>query len=117
LFQLAARLAPGARHGRNPTVNRPHVLEPQTLTRFLADHPEWSIDSGALKRTYAFGAYGGGVGFAVAVAVAAERRDHHPDIFIGWRKVEVRWSTHDAGGITELDTSLALECDGLFQAR
>lgn len=98
-------------------MNRPRLLDAQELARFLADHPEWSAEDGVLKRTYAFGAYGSGIGFAVAVGVAAERRDHHPDIFIGWRKVELRWSTHDAGGITELDTSLALESDTLFQTR
>lgn len=45
--------------------------------------------------------------FAVRLGMVAEKRDHHPDILIGWGKARVLWSTHDAGGITQLDLDLA----------
>ena len=38
---------------------------------------------------------------------AAEKRDHHPDMELGWGKAKVAWSTHDAGGLTQLDLDLA----------
>ena len=67
----------------------------------------WTADAGTLEKTFAFGAYRDGVAFGVAIAMAAEARDHHPDIVIGYGRVMVRWSTHDAGGITQLDAEMA----------
>ena len=43
----------------------------------------------------------------------AQEHDHHPDIDIRFNKVRVRWTTHDAGGLTRLDLVLAEATDGL----
>jgi len=48
-----------------------------------------------------------------AVAEAAEKAWHHPDIDIRWNKVTLALSTHDAGGLTEKDFALAKEFDAL----
>jgi 4a-hydroxytetrahydrobiopterin dehydratase len=48
------------------------------------------------------------------IAELAERADHHPDIDIRWRTVNLALSTHSAGGITEQDVALAREIDALF---
>jgi 4a-hydroxytetrahydrobiopterin dehydratase len=78
------------------------------ISLFLEKNPGWERSpSGALERTFSFDDYAAGIGFAVRLGFAAERRDHHPDMHIGWRKVRVSWSTHDAGGITALDTEMA----------
>jgi 4a-hydroxytetrahydrobiopterin dehydratase len=78
------------------------------IALFLEKHPGWERSAdGALARTFAFDDYAAGIAFAVRLGFAAERRDHHPDIHIGWRKVRVAWSTHDAGGVTALDTEMA----------
>lgn len=53
------------------------------------------------------------IGWVVAVAEAAERADHHPDIDIRWRTVTFGLSTHDVGGITSLDVDLARVVDGI----
>jgi 4a-hydroxytetrahydrobiopterin dehydratase len=47
----------------------------------------------------------------VAVAEAAEEMDHHPDVDIRWRTLHFALTTHDAGGITVLDLSLAARID------
>lgn len=94
-------------------------LTDEAVSAFLDSHPGWGRASGggALARTFAFDDYAAGIAFAVRVGFLAEARDHHPDIRIGWRKVEVAWSTHDTvepgGGITALDTALAAETDRL----
>lgn len=67
----------------------------------------WKVDDGQLTKTFEFGAYLTGLEFAMTVGQEAERRDHHPDMNIGWRKVTISLSTHDEGGITEKDTGLA----------
>ena len=66
-----------------------------------------------IRDRYQFGTYADGVAFAVAVAMVAERRDHHPDITIRWAKVSLVWSTHDAGGVTLLDAELSKASDEL----
>lgn len=94
-------------------------LSDEARDAFLRDHAGWErtgeAGSGAsLARSYAFSDYGAGVGFTVRVALAAERRDHHPDIVLSWGKVRVSWSTHDAGGVTALDVEMAELTDRLY---
>ncbi|NUP14483.1 MAG: 4a-hydroxytetrahydrobiopterin dehydratase [Polyangiaceae bacterium] len=87
-------------------------LEAHEVEAFCATSG-WKAADGVLSKELAFSSYPDGVAFAVAIAMTAERRDHHPDLFIGWGKVGVRWSTHDAGGITPLDLELAKLSDEL----
>ena len=91
-------------------------LSDEAISAFLAERGRagWSRAGDALERAYAFPDYGAAVGFTMRVALAAERRDHHPDILLGWGKVRVTWSTHDAGGITALDVEMAELCDRLY---
>ena len=51
--------------------------------------------------------------FVNRVAELAESRNHHPDIAISWNKVTLTLSTHDAGGLTQLDLDLAAAIDAL----
>jgi 4a-hydroxytetrahydrobiopterin dehydratase len=91
-------------------------LSDEAVEAFLAAHAGWTKEAGAalaLARTYSFEDYAAGIAFAVRVGFAAEARDHHPDLHIGWRRVRVVWSTHDAGGITALDTEMAERTDQL----
>lgn len=90
-------------------------LSPAELKSFLADHPQWVIDANMLVRTFEAPSFLTGIAFVDRVAKAAEAADHHPDIDIRWRKVTLRFVTHDAqNSITALDTRLAAECELLF---
>jgi 4a-hydroxytetrahydrobiopterin dehydratase len=82
-------------------------LSEQAIAAFVAGHPGWAHEGGALVKTYAFADYAAGIAFVVRLGFAAEKRDHHPDLHVGWRKVKAVWSTHDAGGITALDAEMA----------
>jgi len=73
----------------------------------------WDRDGDEIVRTFEFDSYLEGVGFAAGAGGLAEEAFHHPDMYIGWREVEVRLTTHDAGGITENDVDLAGRFDGL----
>jgi len=94
-------------------------LSDEAVEAFLAGHPGWALSPGApaapaaLCRTFVFDAYAAGIAFVVRLGFAAEARDHHPDLHVGWRRVQVVWSTHDAGGITALDTEMAERSDAL----
>ncbi len=73
--------------------------------------PGWKIERSALTRTYELPSFGEALSFVVRVGALAERRDHHPDIDIRYRKVTLRLFTHDANAITEKDVSFAQTLD------
>ena len=89
-------------------------LDHSAIQRELASAPEWHLHDGALTRNYEFESYPAGVLFACAVAHLAESLNHHPDIVIGYRKVQVSMVTHDAdGGLTRFDFELARRISAL----
>jgi len=89
------------------------ALAPDALAAALADLPGWAGDSDGIRREFRFGSYEAGVAFAVRVALHAQRVDHHPDLLIGWCRVEVRYVTHDAGGVTARDLEGARAVDAM----
>jgi 4a-hydroxytetrahydrobiopterin dehydratase len=73
----------------------------------------WAVDGKALVRTVEFDSFLTAVRFIGELAPVAERMDHHPDLRLSWRTVELSLSTHSAGGLTALDFELARELDGI----
>ena len=73
----------------------------------------WSEVSGrdAISKTFEFRNFNEAFGFMARAALVAEKMDHHPEWFNVYKKVEVTLSTHDAGGVTELDIKLAEAMD------
>lgn len=65
----------------------------------------------AISRTFQFADFNAAFGFMGRVALKAEAMNHHPEWFNVWNRVEVTLSTHDAGGLTALDTELAAFMD------
>jgi len=90
-------------------------LDPATRKTALAKFPGWAEVDGrdAITRTYEFADFNEAWGFMARVALVAEQMDHHPEWFNVYNKVEVTLSTHDAGGLTELDIALATKMDEL----
>ncbi len=75
----------------------------------LAELPGWSEVAGrdAIARTFVFRDFNEAFGFMTRVALAAEKRDHHPEWRNVYKTVEVVLATHDAGGVTARDIDLA----------
>lgn len=76
----------------------------------LSDLPGWARAEGprdAIARTYRFDDFNAAFGFMTRAALAAEKLDHHPEWFNVYNRVEVTLTTHDAGGVTDLDVTLA----------
>lgn len=86
-------------------------LEQDTVAQALADLADWRQDGDAIAKTFRFHDFVGAVDFVNAVAEAAERMGHHPDIDIRYNKVTLTLSTHSAGGLTRRDFDLAREAD------
>jgi 4a-hydroxytetrahydrobiopterin dehydratase len=81
------------------------LLSDEEIARQLPD--EWEREDDEIARTYEFDDYLKGVEFATRVGEVAEEEFHHPEMIIGYKTVEVRLTSHEAGGITDQDTRLA----------
>jgi len=79
--------------------------------------PGWSIIDEKLQREFKFTDFVEAFGFMTSAAIAAEKMNHHPEWFNVYNKVVVELTTHDAGGITELDFRLARKMNLLAESR
>ena len=79
----------------------------------LASVPLWKQEDSSITRTFEFKDFPAAIKFVDSLAGIAEKEWHHPDIDIRWNKVRLVLSTHDAGGLTEKDFSLAKKFDDL----
>ena len=74
----------------------------------------WNESGGFLQKTFEFKDFKEALDFINKVGIISESMNHHPDILIyGWNKIRITLSTHDAGGLTELDFKLAGKIDEL----
>ena len=87
------------------------LLDPTQIQKSLASLPEWKLERGELVRTITFNDFQQAMKFVNHVADLAEKAGHHPDIDIRYNKVRLALVTHDAGGITKSDISLAQDID------
>jgi len=67
----------------------------------------WQKEGNMLKRRWEFGNFAEALAFVDRVGAEAERLDHHPDITFGWGYAEIATTTHDRGGVTDMDIALA----------
>jgi 4a-hydroxytetrahydrobiopterin dehydratase len=88
-------------------------LSGETRKQALSALKGWSEakDGDALTKTFTFKDFNEAFGFMSRVALVAEKMDHHPEWSNVYKTVAVTLSTHDAGGLTELDMKLAKAID------
>ncbi|HRP62865.1 MAG TPA: 4a-hydroxytetrahydrobiopterin dehydratase [Phycisphaerales bacterium] len=91
-------------------------LSPEALDIKRAEFSEWSVSGDSLQRTFAFEDFNEAMAFVNHVADLAEAQQHHPDIMIRYNKVTLTLSTHEAGGLTDLDFQFARATDGYVAA-
>ena len=75
----------------------------------------WTLDGAgeALCRSYVFKDFAQAFAFLTKVAAHAETVDHHPEFTSIWNRVDFRLTSHDAGGVTERDVTLAEAIDAM----
>jgi 4a-hydroxytetrahydrobiopterin dehydratase len=91
----------------------PQKLAGNERTSALAKLTGWTEAKGrdAISKKFTFKDFNEAFGFMTRAALVAEKMDHHPEWFNVYKTVEVTLSTHDAGGVTELDVKLAQAMD------
>jgi 4a-hydroxytetrahydrobiopterin dehydratase len=90
------------------------VLTTKQLGVHLKAVPNWSKRAQTIVCTFQFEGFLKSMDFVNRIARKAQKSNHHPDIDIRFNKVTLKLSTHDEGGITEKDFSLARQCDEVF---
>ena len=90
-------------------------LEGDARVEALSNLNGWSETQGrdAIAKKFEFRNFSEAFGWMTRVALTAEKMNHHPEWFNVWNSVEVTLSTHDAGGLTQLDIALANKMDAL----
>lgn len=73
----------------------------------------WKVENDALEKRFEFKNFAESLAFVNRVGEIAEAADHHPDITFGWGYAELRTTTHDRGGITDVDFGLVEKIDRL----
>ena len=86
-----------------------------TLNQDKSEEQTWAIVDDKLVKTFKFKSFIRAFGWMSQIAMWAEKLNHHPEWFNVYNRVEVKLTTHDADGISELDFKLAGKMELLFK--
>ena len=89
------------------------ILDQEQLTEALKSLDDWSAEGKILKKSLKFDNFADALAYVNRIGDLAEAADHHPDIIFGWGYAGVALTTHDRGGITDVDVALAQKIDEL----
>ena len=85
----------------------------EEVVPMLLNLNDWQFNSDGIEKKFQFKDFTEALGFIVKVGVISEKMNHHPELFNVYNKVNIRLTTHDAGGVTNKDIKLASEIDCL----
>ncbi len=95
-------------------MSRPPLLSEEEIAERIKEIPFWFRNNNQLVREIVADDFISVLAIANSIGIVAEALDHHPDILIyGWNKIRITTSTHDQGGLTQLDFELAKKIDNL----
>ena len=90
------------------------LISTSKIKKHLVVLNKWSYENNSLCRQYKFQSYMDGINFVMELAKLSEKHNHHPDIVIGWCTVEVKFTSHDLGGVSEKCLELSKLSDELL---
>ena len=91
------------------------LLSAETVNAWLAHQPLWLREADGLSCHLQFANFIEAWGFMSQVALMAEQQNHHPEWFNVYSRVNIKLTTHDAGGITARDLRLAESITGVWR--
>lgn len=98
----------------SPSPAPPSALAADRVADELKKLTGWERHGNEIVKTFHFTNYYQTLAFVNATAWISHHTDHHPDLEVGYNKVRVRYSTHDAGGISQSDFTCAAAVDKLL---
>ncbi|HEV7499046.1 MAG TPA: 4a-hydroxytetrahydrobiopterin dehydratase [Vicinamibacteria bacterium] len=78
----------------------------------LATLSGWVLEGASIRKVYELDGFPAAIAFVNRVAALAQAADHHPDILVEYKRVTLTLTSHDSGGLTGRDFSLAARIDG-----
>jgi 4a-hydroxytetrahydrobiopterin dehydratase len=115
LIHRLARFTPQRESGEGKEMAI-RALNESEIAQEMKKAPLWKLEGKEIVRVFQFRGFLESIGFVTAIAVAAEKADHHPDILIQYSRVTLRLSTHDCNGLSSRDFALAAVADQLAAA-
>ena len=94
---------------------KPYLLQNDELKELFAKIPGWEILPNQIERVFNFENFIEAFSFMTKIALVCEKYNHHPNWENVYSKVIIRLSTHDLGGITNLDQTIASEINHIFE--
>lgn len=92
----------------------PTKLSPGDVQAHSVEVPAWTLEGASLRRTFRTENFRAALAFINRVGMLAEEEEHHPDFHLtNWNQVELVLSTHDVGGLSLSDFSVAKKIDAL----
>ena len=89
-------------------------LTPEQIQDLASELPAWSLQNGKLQRELRFADFVEAFAFMTKVALIAEAMGHHPEWSNVWNRVTIALTTHDTGGLSNLDLEMARRIDALL---
>ena len=90
------------------------LISIDNVNNHLLELPEWRFENESLIKEFKFEDYMASITFVNRLAEKAEEHNHHPDLEIGWCRVVVTFTSHDSGGVTDLDIIMVKITEDLF---
>ena len=94
---------------------KPYLLQNEELNELVSKIPGWKINSNHIEREFTFENFIEAFSFMTKIALICEKHNHHPNWENIYSKVIIKLSTHDLGGITNLDQKVASEINAIFE--
>ena len=91
------------------------IVDKNKIEQELNNLRECYYKNNSISRQFSFDLYMDGIEFVNAVALIAEKENHHPDLMIGWCAVQVNYTSHDLGGVTEKCLHMAKLTEQLYK--
>lgn len=92
-------------------------LSERAVRKALEGLPAWRLVGRRIVRTVRYEGFMPGVELLKEIARLAERMNHHPDVTVSYGRMRISLTTHDAGGLTELDIELAERIEEVLRSR
>ena len=93
---------------------KPYLLQNGELKELFAKIPEWEIKSNLIEREFNFSNFIEAFSFMTQIALICEKYNHHPNWENVYSKVIIKFTSHDLGGISNLDQTIATEINSIY---
>ncbi len=89
------------------------IYTSETIKSELLHLKDWHFENNSIVKKFKFNSFSRALGFLIEVGLASEKRNHHPELWNNYDKVNIRLTTHDSNGVTDKDLDLAKAIEDL----